>query len=121
MHFPVQIFQGVGVSHWKVIPARTTIIQNSTKTPITLDSNLCNVLRATRCKKRIAGHIDRLIARTRRIVDAKSFNCICPISATVRRHLLFPRPESTAVNIMTMLPNAHKAAAKKRTSSDSVE
>jgi hypothetical protein len=58
-----------------------------------------------------------LIVKTKRIVVTKSLSWICSKSPSLRRQLFFPKPESTAVDVITVLPRANTDAATMMTSS----
>jgi hypothetical protein len=46
MHLPVQISQGLGISHSNTIPAITASVHTSTTMPIVMTPNLCKVVPA---------------------------------------------------------------------------
>jgi hypothetical protein len=62
-----------------------------------------------------------LNANTNSIVEMKSFSWTCSTSAELSRQLRFPRPESTAVEMTTVLPRAHNDAAMTMTLSNEFE
>lgn len=64
-------------------------------------------------------HLDTLTARTNNTVEMNTLTWISSMLDDLRRHSRFPRPESTAVDIMTVLPRAHSEAVMMIASSES--
>lgn len=119
MHLPVQISQGLGISHSKTMPAITASVHIRTTMPMTITPTLCKVLSASWWRKIRIEHFDMLRASTKSTVDMKTFIWICSMSIDLRRHCRFPRPESTAVEMMTVAPMPHNEAPTIITSSGS--
>ena len=73
IHFPVHISHGLGISHWKIMPAITAIVHRSTRIPREIAATLCRVSSATWWTYRRIVHFDMLIASTKSIVEMKIF------------------------------------------------
>jgi hypothetical protein len=74
MHLPVQISQGVCISHWNTMTASTATVHKSTSTPITNTPTLCNVLSTMWWRNSKTEHFDMLSTNTNSIVETKSFS-----------------------------------------------
>lgn len=119
MHLPVHISHGRGSSHSNTMPAITASVHTSTTIPMNITPTLCKVLSAKWCRKRRIEHLEMLSANTKSIVEMKTFICTCSRSTELRRHCRFPRPESTAVEMITVAPMPHREAPTTLISSNS--
>jgi len=115
---PVHIVQGFGISHWKTMTAKTAIVHTSTRAPTIATLILRRVLCARRYKNNRTELFDMLTAKTNIIVETKSLRSMLSKSLSLKRHLLFPRPQSKAIEMIAVLARAQNPAMKMTTSPD---